>query len=302
MHLYAISRISDLLVLDILKRQQKYSGNLVVLVFDNEIVKKLEQYGIHSQLVSPKNSGVDYHDKYLGDKSSISGDLDGMPLWKMLGIDRLNFWYDPRTIEIVSALDFESLTISLDIYDTLVWQIASIAKGRKVLVRAIQTHSVRTREMYDLLPASPIDELIVSFPADDLYNSAAVINSGARPRVAKQSEELRDETAVIFDKRDEYQFRRLLSTVKTGKFVVFPSDNRSEELYLRYLHKHIGVPIYDDITLLRQFRQVVAFRFDDDLIYKFIPEETKTLIYDFGGVNLASKLVRESDKNVETLL
>lgn len=300
MHLYAISKISDLLILDILKRQQKYSGDLVLIAFSNDTVQRLEQYGLHAQLIQPSKSAIDYHGRYLGDNSPISGTLDGMPHWKLLGIDRLNFWFDTRTVEILSTLKIDSLTISLDIYDVLVWQVANIAKSRGVPVRAIQTHSVRVREMCDLLQILPIDELIVSYPADDLPGNATVVNNGTRPRTAKASG-APDGTVVLFDRRDEYQFRRLLSTVKIGKFTVFPIDTRSDELYYRYLHNRIQAPIIDNATMLKNFKQVIMFRFDDDLIYKFVPESAKVLIYDFGGINLAKKIVRESDKNIEVV-
>lgn len=300
MHLYAISRVSDLLILDILKRQQKYSGNINVVTFNSDVSAKLAQAGINSQVVMPLPSGISWHKKYLGDGSPIQGDIDGMPLWKILGIDRLNFWFDARTVEILSALQFESLTVSLDIYDVFTWQIANIAKERGIPVRAIQTHSVREREVVDLIPILPVDEYIVSYDADNLTGAMTVVNTGKnRVRVARLSEAPLDETAVAFDKRDEYQFRRFLSSgLLKPPFSVFTADQRSDELYYRYLHRHIGVPVYDSFDLLRPRKEVVMFRFSEDTVYRFVPENIPVKIYDFSGINLAKLLVKESDKNV----
>lgn len=301
MHLYAISRISDLVVLDILKQQQKHSGNIQVVTFSDDVSARLSNYGIHSQVIQHLDSGVDYYDKFLNNESPISGEVDGMPLWKVLGIDRLNFWHDRRTVDILSTLQLDSLTISFDIYDILVWQIASIAKERGIPVRAIQTHSVRERESFDLLPILPIDELVVSYEADKLTDKCTVFNIGQnRKRVQAEQENAQDETAVIFDKRDEYQFRRfLMSGQLRGAFSVFVTDARSEELYYRYLHPRIGVNVYDDLNLLRLRKRVVMFRFIEDIVYKFVPESVLVDIYDFGGINLSQQFVRDSDKNVK---
>jgi hypothetical protein len=78
-----------------------------------------------------------------------------LPLYKVMSIDRLNFWYRglqaKRQFESIMALEWDTAYVPLDLYHPLPFALARHS-GRKVI--GVQISSLRTREWYDLLSSA----------------------------------------------------------------------------------------------------------------------------------------------------
>jgi hypothetical protein len=308
MHLFVITALSDLLLLELFKCPDA----MVITPIPQLANELINNHGVQAKLLTVE--GKLANDKLFFDEF-MPGKLDGlklhdMPLHETMSIDRLRFWFNgepgKRLADIILSLDLDELFISFDINHFLPW---AVAKRANAYVTAIKTHPLRTREVYDLLPHLPFDNIIVSFEDEKEYikslcpNIEVKISESERPtRRAVESQrklELRDGlklqkdatiTAVVFDKRDEWQFYKFLQIGgQRLNLMVFPYDSRSAELF------RVPLSTYDDMGLMDVCDELVMFRFSEE-VYNSAPD-IPVVIYDFFNLN-ASKEVALRDVKV----
>ena len=273
MKLFVVTKLSDYIIHELLD-----SPNSLMITNVPSVAEEVRSFGIVPQLLSieqkftAKETDRLFYDEFMPGR--LSGiDINGMPIYEALSIDRLKFWFngDPaaRLVDIVSMLDFDELIISMDMWNYLPWAVADLVDCP---VTGIKVAMLRTREFCDYYRHAHIDTAIVSFLdekelLESIDPTKKVISGTARPKrrpvdvVKKQT--LREGlkiskgtivTGVVYDKRDEWQFRRMLILLKQGgipwNIAVFPYDERSKRLFYqcvpRSLRAGMRIAIYDD--------------------------------------------------------
>ena len=147
MILFCVTQLSDILVTELLFQN---SRGLVTVVTDKpHIVDKFKELGIHSLLLRDRHMDISKQDKTFADlfMPGLLEDqsIEGLPLWKVLSLDRLKFWFNPSStenIEFLRSLSFDKVFISLDLHGTLPWIAMNIADDRDIECIAIQTTSI----------------------------------------------------------------------------------------------------------------------------------------------------------------
>ena len=132
------------------------SGPTVVVDFDDAIHAQLKSIGISSIPIRvPGDSSWAQRDTDFA-KLALPGSLTepfpltDLPMWKVLSLDRLSFWYRGRQArleyEAVMGLDWDSALVPLSLHNPLPWRIA-----REKPTMAVQTELLRTRAWLDWL-------------------------------------------------------------------------------------------------------------------------------------------------------
>lgn len=91
-----------------------------------------------------------------------------LPVWEVLSIDRLSFWFRGRTAqmeyEALMGMDWKRALVPMDLHHPLPYALARHS-GREVV--GVQTGSLRTREWHDLVKAGlPFSSVVVSSEKD----------------------------------------------------------------------------------------------------------------------------------------
>ena len=98
-----------------------------------------------------------------------------LPVWKVIGMDRLNFWYRGegvrRQYDYLVAMNWERAYVGADLHNPLGWSLAKHS-GREVV--GVKVASLRTREWYDMLRAGgvPFRYLVVEKQSDVSFLAA----------------------------------------------------------------------------------------------------------------------------------
>src|SRR3990167_5643819 len=134
-------------------------NNCLVVDTDDSIHAILEQHSI-SSLPLRAQVKVDWGKRdsafrelcMPGKQLGISFPTTELPLWKVIAMDRLSFWYMgdmmPNWYKYLLALDWQKAYISADLHNPLGWTLAKHS-GRKII--GVKVGSLRTREWYDML-------------------------------------------------------------------------------------------------------------------------------------------------------
>lgn len=329
--LAVISVASDLVVQTLLREKVVLSNHLVVLTNNKQSYQKLEKAGIFAYYIQPPNpdpvakKDADFADfampGILGKNTFHTTDL---PTYKVLGIDRLRFWYNKNINEYyldhIQGLEFDRLILSLDFYDTFPW-IAHLSASQDVYQIAVKTHSLRTREVLNSIRTMLFDEAVVSYPSDlNLVNAkkrTLFMSTNRKRPVAipdetrKQLKEnlgIKSDTVVglLFDPKYEYNFRRFITSLtiegaNPPRLVAFYTDNRSRALLYKCLPHRIfgllGIDTYQ-LDMLGVCDQLFMFAFDENVYYQS-PENIRLVVVDYNNINLSKELAFD---DVEVLI
>jgi len=152
------------------------SENCLVVDTDDSIHAILEQYAISSMPLRAQGkvnwSKRDSAFRELcmpGKQLGISFPTTELPIWKVIAMDRLNFWYLGDLIsswyKYLLALDWQKAYVSADLHNPLGWALAKHS-GRQVV--GVKAASLRTREWYDMLHTGgiPFSALITEKESD----------------------------------------------------------------------------------------------------------------------------------------
>ncbi len=322
MKLFVITQLSELLIEEALR----YPDSIFITPDQNIAQQLNSECGIQCQLLPLFHSHGHHMSTIERDEAFANDALPGnlkdlrfpqneMPLWKSLSIDRYRFWYTPSELpDLINQFNYDELVISADIYHNLPWAVATAAHARDVHIKGIKTHTLRTREFASFYPYSLLNKIVVSFNDEKEYLNSLWPNdkinvtaiggerSPRKPIDSQKRDALRSGlqipnsaylTGLIYDKRDEWQFRVLMSRLLQNELsinaIVFPYDGRSLELFPKCMPDAItqllNPRIIDDQKMLAMCDEVVMFRFLED-IYTHMAD-IPLIIYDFHNLNMA---------------
>ena len=270
------------------RRHISSGGDTIILASSAEINRKLKDAGLPSQniMLSISESQTERDRRFaelampgvFGDKKFPGTDLE---VWKVMSMDRLSFWNgginSAKFVEIIELLDWDALITDVNIYSPLPFAALSISKSRGVRSVGVQSHTLRSKEFFDIAPFLDFDEMIVYEGEEQLAKrtGARIIAGGAKNQKqigAQSGQGLRSGfgigsntqvTGVIFDKRYEAQARMFLSSHSGAVTVFLTVDNRSKELLYKCLPdaniRHIG------FDMLPMCNTVIAFGWHEEL-------------------------------------
>jgi hypothetical protein len=296
MKLFVVDVVSDLMLETIFYYQSRYDSIVVTPNYEfwvtyNNIINNMI-------LCDYKRTDDNVNSDFA--KIAMPGVLEGytipgidLPLWEVISIDRLRFWYRPSAVvlaDLIEQMIWDEVLVSLDINNTSMLTCMTIAKERGARSTAIKTGQLRSREMMDLVKIMTFDEYIVSYEDDEEFLSsltdAKITVFASRSVERLKVMENPSSIAILFDKRDEWQCRKFLNEhiqniTSVKSFGIIPVDDRSKELVptsLPGMNKFVR-----PISFINQFDAAVSFRWSEAIDEIPIPLK----IIDYKGLNRA---------------
>jgi hypothetical protein len=308
--LFIITTISQLM-LDTLLHEQNESEVTVVTPYDN-IAHDMFNLGISCFPIKQKTMGISDMDKMFAEEMlpgvmESYGNFPGtdLPVWKVLSLDRLKFWFDygaKTNLEFIRSIEYDRVYVSLDLDNPYPWNI--FPDDAEYI--AIKTNPIRTAEFVLYSPRFEFDEIWVDSREDEEFlkkirtKTTVRVKEKEKTRIITRKQVKSQESGkldlgfgsdsrvigVMFDKRDEWQTRLFLSLNHGKNILLFPVDTRSRELARDVLHEYKFF-IQSNEQVAYMCDEVVAFRWDD----RYTPRKLSTFkIIDYGGMNMANVL------------
>lgn len=225
----------------------------------------------------------------FGDTVFPNSDL---PLYEVLSIDRLSFWNRSFVAEteqeIIASLQWDMAITDLNIYSTLPFAVLSEARKRNAKTIAIETVSLRSREVLLLGKYLGFDKFVVGGDSASFLARAipkgkiiGVEDANLKPTANQSASNTLSGFAVVFDKEFEWEYRTFLGG-QLGNFTTLVHDDRSKELLFKCVPPH-----YHHLISLgntgKSYRKVIAFGWRDYL-YRY---GSAVELMDLGGKTLA---------------
>lgn len=224
--------------------------------------------------------------------------IDGLPAWKMLGIDRLRFWYNPTykfILETFDTMDFTDLVITFDINSFVPWAAAAIARERGIGITGIKVDTLSRREIIDHLNSSPVDRFIVATEKERQMvmkmtsgmRHTKVVSVGLPSHEREESDNLFDTTAILFESQHDWKFMQMMQQfLEIEGAVVCVRDNREWKNLLQTfpnIDKKFGIR---EVISLFQYERVFLPAYYEDIVNN-IPANTEIIYYDVGNTERA---------------
>lgn len=270
------------------------SGQTVCVDFDDAIHAQLKQLGISSiPLRMPGDTSWSQRDSDFA-KAAMPGSLDfnfpgtNLPVWKVLSLDRLSFWYRGRQAdmeyEAVMGLEWETAIAPFSLGHPLPWRLAQEKK-----VVAMQTEPIRTRAWRDWLsrpvPFSSVfvqsqndADFLKKFYSGNIYvHPNAAIAPGA-PVSPDERNSLRKGmniaggakvALVLFDSQTEWEFRTAFPEIINAYNNVLIYPLRPHDLRNLYDFGVVSsgkVRVVDSMSVEPAADEAILFRYDEGLI------------------------------------
>jgi hypothetical protein len=229
----------------------------------------------------------------LGDTVIESTNL---PAWKVLGIDRLRFWYTPHNdiTKIIDMIKFDELIVSFDLHSPVIWQ-ATEHVGKAT---AIKVSSILDRQHLDFLKwYTKIKTLVVSFDAEKQF----LLSQKVKPRVVSaglevpgrpRKTDLREKTVgMYYESRFDWKALVMMMSSDFGgkKLIIgFPNNTEWRKFSTTFpnIVNHKNVELQDFAGLL-VCEEVLLPHYDESLIRQF-PENIKISFCDIANIEKAS--------------
>ena len=317
--------LSNLLIHEILIEHNNQSGDVIILSTNTSANKSLKEIGLPSQFISTsiEQSWTDRDSEFrelclpgvFGDTKFAGTQLE---IYKVLGIDRLNFWYNgingEQMCHYIESLKWNKLIVSLDLYHHLPLYSMYLAKERGAYCKAVKTHAVLSREFYDIAKLLSCNEIVVETDSELKF----LKEKGYWGKVTKRNLKLKEEIVttqespakeglrkglglsntefvigVVFDKKYEWQCRKFLNNILSQPtkptLMMFSFDDRSIGLFPNVL-KPYKLKLYGN-DLIKVCDQIVAFGYED-----YLNSLSDVSIIDYSGINKALEIVPDSIK------
>jgi len=317
--LFVITTMSQLM-LDILLHEHNENDVTVVTPYDN-VANDMFNLGISCFPIKQKTMSISEQDRMFADEM-LPGVMESygnflgteLPVWKVLSLDRLKFWFDygaKSNLDFIRSFEYDYLYVSLDLDSPYPWNICP----EDAHYIAVKTNPIRTAEFVLYSPRFEFDEIWVDSREDEEFLKKIRMKTAVRVREKEKTRIITRRQAesqergkaelgftnnlpvigVMFDKRDEWQTRLFLSMNTDKNILLFPVDTRSGELAKDVLHEYKFF-IQNDENVAYMCDEVIAFRWDD----RYSPRKLSTFkIIDYGRMNMASLLAPEGIKVAE---
>lgn len=264
----------------------------VVVDTDDSIHARLKEMGISSiPLRSPGELNWETRDVAFRELAMPGIQLDKpfagttLPMWKVLSLDRYNFWYRGRQaklmFESLMALNWDTAYIPLDLNNSITF---ALARHSKRLVIGVQTSPLKTREWLGIIEFGvfPFSECIVYDKADFEFVSKRGVKASiiefVDPVKTVTPEERKAMRAglrvdgsmalVLFDSQTEWEFRMSVGFLRENYNRVFvypvhPYDSAN----LQKLGVLGGtISAVDTLSVETAVDEVIIYRYDASLL------------------------------------
>jgi len=217
-----------------------------------------------------------------------------LPLWKVISLDRLSFWYggamQDRVIEFVGSLEFDRAIVSFDLGQPGLWFLDRFDLAEYT---AVGVGRIRSRSLLDYMPALPFSQFVVNHESDARFLGrhecpcpVVWIPWPTRvmpPKVEKAEREkvrralkITNESfvsVVRFEGLTEWAFRRWLdkrSSTIDGRVILVvaegPRDRAIADVICQSYRRKIDLILVDSWSVEPAADEVVCFRHDQDFI------------------------------------
>lgn len=270
------------------------SGDTVIVDFDDEIHAQLKHFGLSSIPIRvPGDKSWAERDRSFAEKA-MPGSLDfnfpgtELPVWKVLSLDRLNFWYRgqqaQQQYEAVMGLEWGKAIAPFSLNHPLPWRLA---RQKKVI--GVQTEFLRTRAWYDWLSRPilfeyvfvwsqrEVDFLKSYYPLERLHINAVGDTPVPSPVSKEERQALRKSLnlnqqakvgLVLFDSQTEWEFRRALPelTRQYHHLLIYPVQAHDARNLNDLGIVTAGNLRVVDALLEAAADELIAFRYDENML------------------------------------
>jgi hypothetical protein len=294
--LFIVTRSSELLLAEILRTPTSER----IVIASAQLSDPFTKLGISIIPIVSRSSTTAERDKSFNE-IAMPGVLDGinidttsLPAWKVLGIDRLRFWYYPHN-DITSILDminFDELIVSFDLHNPVIWQaVEHVGKAT-----AVKTSSILDRQHMDFLRWYNKISLVVSHEQERQFllknKIKKVVSAGLDVPTRPRPTELRKKTiGMYYDSRFDWKALVMFQSIELGdkKLVIgFPNNTEWRKFMKTFpqLAQHEQIELQDAIGL-HNCEEVLLPTYDENLVRQF-PENVKITYYDIANTEKAS--------------
>lgn len=254
--------------------------------------------------------------------------LDGMPLNRVLGLDRFRFWHYGDSLELlqkaISKLSPTSISLTLDINSAIPWLVAKTFPNLPVTL--IKTENIRTREyivhLQEFGKLGSVQRIIVSFEDEREYVEDLCPGTSVEIKVGQrtypgfpQRKELRKSITmqrqmrlsgeligIVYDERDNNAFLTFAKMMETmGRWkgtMIFPYTTRSHDMIYQCISapRLWGVHIIDDPSFVGALDGLITTRYYENIHNMYGTDKWR--IFDPGLINYSDIL---APKGVEVI-
>lgn len=299
--LIVATTFSELLLRVAIQEREWAMGSLLFLSPNREVVAAAKPYGINPIFLSIENKAVDWveRDHSFREFAMPGEGLDfnlpeaNLLAWKVLGLDRLNFWYQNDATErlagLISGIGHNRLLVSVDLSTSLCWSLAANESAIGILAKP-----VKSREMLDCAKYLPFESLLVESEIDKSFLVGAgfsreinvvtddtpppVITSPTREEKSAMRRGLgisdsQKVVLVFFEAQTEWAFRRwLINYIPSSQVTVFifPENSHAKKILLEVCNPTVlstsGMILVDSMSVELAADEFYCFRYRDDVV------------------------------------
>lgn len=303
--LFICSHLSELLLHELLQSRRK------VVVCFSDVARQLEELGISPIVLDQPPIEVPQRDRMFFE-AAMPGKMGEepfpgteLPAWKVLGIDRLRFWYNPnheRWGQIIDLIDFDRVFIPLALDASLPWLVAKRAKARKVPVTAVKVAPMLNNPTLDFLRSgqAAVQHVIVSSKEERAFFSKRVKKikfkvsssmdaSHVQHRAPASDEVQKDTLGIYFSPEYDWKFLAFFPGLQTPKQItICMKDLRAWDKFISTFPELSNNPeiLLSDVVALAQCEEVLLPAYLEEVL-RIIPENVNVSYYDIARVDNA---------------
>ncbi len=300
--LIVAATFSELLLHVAIQEREKAMGDLLFISPNREVIAVVKPYGVNPIFLSLENKSIDWEarDRSFREFAMPGEGLDfnlpetNLSAWKVLGLDRLNLWYQDNATErlagLISAIGHNRLLVSVDLSTSLCWSLAA-----NEMAIGIAAKPLKSREMLDYAKHLPFESLLVESELDRTF----LVNAGYPREINVVMDEItpliiipptpeersamrrglgindKQEVALVFfETQTEWAFRRWFTnwiiTPQTKTVLICPEDAHARKILFEVCNPATlaasGMIIVDSMSVELAADVFYCFRYRDDVV------------------------------------
>mgnify|MGYP001575123663 FL=1 len=315
-----VSSVSDLLQYYLVREHRRTNGELSIIATTQQSYQQIKQVGLSPILIqpNPKFSWAEHDQLFskiaMWETEALDFELPGLhlPIWKVLSLDRLSFWfggaYSERFRRLIDLMKRDRLIVSLDMKSPHVWGY------RDVSYTAVQTQPIRTRDVLDFAPHLPFSQIVLrsqrdaDFLKEQGYKGEldVITIDDTRPIPPREDEFLSMRQGlnidpaekvllVFYEGQIEWAFRRWVQKrieKPRGEIIlILPASKRDESILMATagrMLQHVRYQIVTNWDVEVAANEIIMFQYRDDIIpFRRVPVH----VMDVGDRFRSSSLV-----------